>query len=274
MQFLTSDGYGANRANTNASAMAQYEGELGARGLWRVLGTAYATHYKSAGVVRADDVSSGLINFYGTEDPSQVGDAQHFSLSFQLIEPTNAGLVTQQAFVIYNQTRILEDFTGFLLDPVLQGQTQHPQRGDGILQQFSAITVGLSGSYRVERNLFGFNQSLEVGYFARYDHTTPEIQRVKFGSDTPYEYQQNDVTDILNVAGYIDLALQPFRPLKVLGGLRFEYFNYNILNLCELPLQYVAHSGLVNVICGTIDPEGGSRLPEQRTTATALIAGQ
>ena len=54
-----SDGYGTNRASTNASAMAEYEGELGERGSWRLLGTAYGTHYQSAGVVRADDVASG-----------------------------------------------------------------------------------------------------------------------------------------------------------------------------------------------------------------------
>ncbi len=271
VQFTTTDGFGTNRAATSASAMAQYEGELGSNGLWRLLGTAYATHYKSAGVVRADDVANGTVNFYGTEDPSQGGDAQHYSLSLQIIEPTSSGVLTQNAFVIYNGDRILEDFTGFLLDPVLQGQTAHPQRGDGILQQFSDVTAGLSGAYRVERNLFGFNQSLEVGYYARYDHTTPEIQRVKFGTETPYEYDQNYITDIFNIAGYMALALQPIRPLKVLAGLRLEYFDYNVLNLCQLPLQYVPHSSQVNVICGTTDPEGGSRLADQRTTATALI---
>ncbi len=272
VQFTTTDGFGTNRAASSVSAMAQYEGELGTNGLWRLLGTAYATHYKSAGVVRADDVGNGTINYYGTEDPSQGGDAQHYSLSFQIIEPTNGGVLTQNAFIIYNGDRIQEDFTGFLLDPVLQGQTAHPQRGDGILQQFSAVTAGLSGAYRLERNLFGFNQSLEVGYYARYDHTTPEIQRVKFGTETPYEYDQNYITDIFNVAGYLALAVQPVRPLKILAGARFEYFDYNALNLCQLPLQYVPHSAQVNVICGTTDPEGGSRLADQRTTATALIA--
>lgn len=271
VQFTRTSGYGTNRAADSASAMAQYEGELGTRGLWRVLGTAYATHYKSAGAISAADLALGAVSYYGTEDPSQGGDAQHYSLSFQLIEPTNSGVLTQNAFLIYNNDRILENFTGFLNDPVLQGQTYHPQRGDGILQQYRAMTAGLSGAYRVERNLWGLPQSLEVGYYARYDHTTPEIQRVKFGTETPYKYDQNYITDVFNVAGYIALALQPIRPLKVLAGLRLEYFDYNILNQCELPNQYVPHSGLVNVVCGTTDPEGGSRLPDQRTTATALI---
>ena len=102
--------------------MAQYEGELGSRGLWRLLGTAYATHYKSAGVVRADDVANGTVDYYGTEDPSQGGDAQHYSLSCRLIEPDPAtGCSPQQLASSTTRIRILEDFTGFLLDPARQG---------------------------------------------------------------------------------------------------------------------------------------------------------
>ena len=58
-QLFQSDGFGINRASTNASAMAEYEGELGTRGLWRVLGTAYGTHYQSAGVVRGHHAGVG-----------------------------------------------------------------------------------------------------------------------------------------------------------------------------------------------------------------------
>src|SRR5256885_6124350 len=55
LQFTQSDGFGVSRASSSASAMAQYEGELGARGLFRVLASTYATHYKSAGVVRSEE---------------------------------------------------------------------------------------------------------------------------------------------------------------------------------------------------------------------------
>jgi hypothetical protein len=271
VQATQSDGFGTNRANSDASAMAQYEGELGSRGLWRLLGTAYTTHYRSAGVVRADDVASGIVPYYGTEDPSQGGDAQHYSVSLQLIDPTSDGTLTQQLFLIYNGVRILEDFTGFLLDPQLPGQSEHPQRGDGILQQYQAITAGGRGSYRMEGKLFGQTQAIEAGYYARYDHTTPVIQRVKFGTDTPYEYDEDMVTDIFNLAGYLDFDLHPLRWLTLRGGLRQEYFDYNVQNLCALPNEFVPRSTILDVACGTIDPEGGVRLPDQRASATALI---
>ena len=126
VQAETSAGYGTNRACTDASAMAQYEGELGQRGLWRALLTAYATQYQSAGVVRADDVANGTIGFYGTEDPSQGGSAQRYTASFSLENPVgNGGLFTQQLFLTYRTLVLDEDFTGFLLDPIAAGQTPH-----------------------------------------------------------------------------------------------------------------------------------------------------
>jgi len=110
--------------------MGQYEGELGERGLYRLLITAYSTQYESAGVVRQDDGESGRIGFYGSEDPSQGDDASPYILSFDLESPLGDAVATQQVFLSYRALPIAEDFTGFLLDPVVFGQSE-PQRGDG-----------------------------------------------------------------------------------------------------------------------------------------------
>jgi hypothetical protein len=268
VQAFQSDGYGVNRASTNASAMAQYEGELGARGLWHVLFTAYGTHYKSAGVVRADDVASGAIDFYGTEDPSQGGDAQRFSVSFDLTNPVGDGVYAMQVFTIYQTVRILENFTGFLLDQDLLGQTPHPQRGDGIQQQYEALTAGGRGSYKLTKHLMGQDQSLELGFYARYDHTTPVIHRVRFGTEIPYLVDEDYVTDVVNIAGYLDLNLRLGSHLTLRGGVRQEYFSYNILNNCAA--QGFVPNAPLNVPCQSIDL-GGPRLPSQRTTASGVV---
>jgi iron complex outermembrane receptor protein len=267
-QAFESDGFGISRASTNASAMAQYEGELGARGLWHVLFTAYGTHYKSAGVVRADDVASGAIGFYGTEDPSQGGDAQRFSLSFDLTNPVGDGVIAMQVFTIYQTVRILENFTGFLLDQELFGQTPHPQRGDGIQQQYSALTAGGRGSYKLTKHFWGQDQSVEFGFYARYDHTTPVIDRVRFGTQIPYLVDQDLVTDVVDLAGYLDLDLHLGSHLTLRGGIRQEYFSYNILDNCAS--QAAVQNGPVNVPCQSLD-QAGARLPNQRTTAAGLI---
>jgi hypothetical protein len=268
VQVYKTDGFGVNRAGSDASAMAQYEGELGQRGLWRLLATAYATHYNSAGVVRSDDVASGRIDYYGTEDPSQGGDAQRYTLAFSLQNPVADGVFALQVFLTFRTLRIVEDFTGFLLDPQTPGQSIHPQRGDAIEQDYQALTAGSRASYRLTRSLLGLDQSLEVGAYARYDHTTPEIQRLRFGTQVPYAVDEDLVTDIMNLAGYLDLDLNPTRWLSLRGGVRQEFFDYNVLNACATG-GYVPGAPL-NQICPPYDLSG-PRLPTQRATAAGAI---
>jgi TonB family protein len=269
VQIFNSAGYGVNRADTAASAMGQYEGTFGDKGIWRVLATAYATHYKSAGVVRADDVSSGKIDYYGTEDPSQGGDAQRYTLSFSLENPVEDGIAKQQVFLTYRTLSIIEDFTGFLLDNPEYGQSSHPQRGDAIDQSYSAITAGARGSYQRSTELFGQKQSLELGYYARYDHTDPGIDRLRFGTDIPYLIDETLTTDVMNLAGYADLDLHPVKWLTLRGGAREEFFSYDILNNCATNGAYKPDQPL-DVLCPAFDSVG-ERQPTARITATGTI---
>jgi iron complex outermembrane receptor protein len=268
-QLFQSDGFGTNRASTNASAMAEYEGDLAARGIWRLLATAYATHFQSAGVVRADDVASGRVGYYGTEDPNQGGDAQRYTLSFDLENPTETGLLTQQVFLTWRTLRIDEDFTGFLLDDQTFGQTYHPQRGDTIEQDYTAFTAGTRGSDRLSRVFRGQQQSIEVGYYGRYDHTTPELQRLRTGTQIPYATDEDLTTDVVNLALYADADLRPTRWLTVRGGLRQEYFDYNVLDACATAGEFVQNTP-PNQTCAPFD-NAGPRLPTERATATALV---
>jgi TonB family protein len=266
VEYGTTDGFGVSRAASHATAMAEFEGELGTRGLYRVLATAYATHYSAAGVLRKDDVDSGRIGFYGTEDSSQGGDAQRYSLSFDLESPTGDGVVTQQVFLTWRTLRITENFTGFLLDTQEFGQSVHPQRGDAVEKDYSALTAGARGGYRVRFKLFDRDQAIEAGYFARYDHTRPQEQRLRSGTQIPYLVDQDFQTDIFNLAGYLDAELRPFSFLTLRGGVRQDYFGYNILDSCQTAGNYAPGQPL-NVNCPPYD-RGGPRQPMRRQTAT------
>jgi iron complex outermembrane recepter protein len=270
VQIYQTAGYGQNRADTAASAMSQYEGTLGEKGLWRVLVTAYGTHYKSAGVVRAADVASGAVSFYGTEDPSQGGDAQRYTLSFSLENPVDNGVAKQQMFLTYRTMHIIEDFTGFLLDNPEYGQSPHPQRGDAIDQDYDAITAGARGSYERTAEVLGEKQSIELGYYARYDHTDPEIQRLRFGTEIPYLLDEDLTTDVVNLAAYLDADLHPTHWLTLRGGAREEFFSYDVLNQCATDGAYKPGEPL-NVLCPSFD-SAGPRQPSTRVTATGAIA--
>jgi TonB family protein len=282
-EYRTTDGFGVNRAAAHASAIAQYEGDLGNRGFYRLLGTFYTTHFKTAGVVRKDDVDAGLLGpegFHGSEDTSQGGDAQRATLSFDLESPMGDGVGTQQVFLTYRNLRIVENFTGFLLDTQEFGQSLHPQRGDAVEKTYQAITAGGRGGYRVRTKWFDREQSVELGYFARYDHTSPEVQRLRFGTQIPYLINSTLQTDVFNVAGYLDAEIRPLSFLTLRGGVREEYFAYNVLDLCATNGFYPPTGNLpLDVNCPPRDP--GPRQPTRRVVAsgdylapklTALVA--
>jgi len=268
-QFSNSDGYGVNRASQSASTMAQYEGELGERGLYRLLVTAYSTHYESAGVIRKDDADSGRVGFYGSEDTSQGGDASRYIASFELESPFGDGVATQQLFLSYRTLRIVENFTGFLLDPVVFGQSEHPQRGDAAEKDYHALTAGARGSYRLRFRFLGRDQAVEGGYYARYDHTLPLEQRLRFGTQIPYLTDLNYETDIVNLAGYLDVDLHPLSFLTLRGGLRQESFSYNVENLCATSGNYKVGEPL-DVDCPAYDASG-PRSATQRVTASGQL---
>jgi iron complex outermembrane recepter protein len=262
VKYEKSDGWGANRAYSYLSAIGQYEGELGERGLWHLLATAYSNHYRSAGVVRRDAIDA--IGFYGTFDPSQGGDSQRYTLAADLISPLGGGTVTQQVFLIYRSHRLVENFTGFLQDVQEIGQSLHDQRGDARQQAYDAIVAGGRGSYRASTTLLGQEQSLELGYYARYDHVTPQAQRLRFGTQIPYKTDDDFVNDIFNLAGYVDLDLRPVSWLSLRGGLRLEYFSYNVLTQCATQGN---RGQPLDVDCPAYD-RSGPRLPETRVSAS------
>jgi len=268
-QFSESAGFGVNRASSSASAMAQYEGELGLRGLFRVFGSAYASHCKSAGVVRKDDVDSGRIDFFGTEDPSQGTDAARSSLSFELESPVGDGVAAVQFFLTARSLRIVEDFTGFLLDNQEAGQSLHPQRGDAVQKDYNAFTAGSRGSYRLRFSLLGRENAVEGGYYARYDQVTSLVQRLRFGTQDPYLNDLDLNNSVANLAGYLDADLRPLPFLTLRGGLRQEFYEYNILDNCFTRGNFKTGQPL-DVNCPAYD-RSGARLPSRRVTATGQL---
>ena len=156
-EIYKTDGYGQNRDAQRATAMGQYEGRLGSEGSYRVLASAYATHFHSAGVIRQDDYQSGRIGFYDSyaaqpyslEHTPEGGDSSRFSIAADLESRAADTTLTQQFFVTQRSLRLLENFTGFLLDVQEPLQSLHEQRGDMIDLTVKETTIGARGSARL-----------------------------------------------------------------------------------------------------------------------------
>ena len=117
--------------------------------------------------------------------------------------------------------------------------------------------------------MLGRDQAVEAGYFARYDHTTGQVYRVRFGTDIPYEIDDDHATDVFDLAGYVDLELRPTAWLTLRGGVRQELFDYDVLDGCATD-GFLVRNGPVDVQCPTQD-RAGVRLNSQRLTASGSI---
>jgi iron complex outermembrane recepter protein len=274
------DGYGKNRDAKHGSGMAQYEGSLGSHQLYRITAQAYATQYHTAGVIREDDYESGRIGFYDSYDLASFsrqhtpegGTAQRYSISADLQSSFESSTIDNQIFFIQRDMRLLENFTGFLLDVQQPLQSLHDQRGDMLDMSVQESTIGARGFGRVRGTALGHNQQLELGYFARADQVHGTQQRIEAATGAPY-YTEIDLQSWLGDLGlYADADMRATRWLAFRGGLRGDLFTFDVLNNCAV--HDVSHPSPTNLpidqSCLNQENLGQHREPNQRATTASL----
>lgn len=236
-EYYQTNGFGQNRAAKRGSAMAQYEGHLGERGTYRIFGQGYSVNYGSAGLLRTEDVESqggapARKGFYDTYDPNQGGQSTRFSLAADLEHKFDKTTIYQQLFLIMRSMRVQENFTGFMLDVQQPAQSLHAQRGDLIDRSISTRTIGGRGFARYVDRVLERRQELELGYFVRYDDTDSTQYRVASNSRVPYKLDIALAPKIADVGLYADAAIRPLDKVTLRGGVRADFFTFDILNSC------------------------------------------
>jgi iron complex outermembrane recepter protein len=280
-EIYSTDGFGQNRDAQRGSAIGQYEGRLGSNGTYRVVAQGYSTHFHSAGLIRQDDYQSGKIGFYDSYDLSQFareqvpegGDASRYSVAADLETRVGDTTLTQQLFAIKRDMRLLENFTGFLLDVQEPLQSVHSQRGDMLDLNVHEVTIGARGAARLHGKALGQQQELEFGYYARGDDAAGTQQRLEANTGVPYKTDTNLDSQLSDIGLYGEANLRATRWLNVRGGARADALTYNVLNNCAA--QTVAHPSTTNPpidqSCLTQQDMGRPREPNQQT-ATSSIA--
>ncbi|MCC6645931.1 MAG: TonB family protein [Polyangiaceae bacterium] len=255
VEVARSDGYGANRKSSRATAMAGYEASLGKAARVHVLATSYAAHYGQAGVLRDDDVRAGRVGFYGTYDDRQGGDSTRHSVSARFEEQAGHTTLVQQVFVVRRGFRLRANYTGYLEDAA---------RGDLIDETSRTTTLGARGSARTTTTVGALQQALEVGFLGRTDSVDSEQRRLAAGTGAPYRTDLSLESALSNLAMYADASLRLTRWLAVRGGVRGDYFHYDVLDRCARPPGEAADA---DAACA-IDGAGG--LAPRVTTGSVL----
>jgi TonB family protein len=273
-------GFGQNRDAQRGSAMGQYEGRFGATGSFRLSTQAYTTHFHTAGVIREEDYESGKIGFYDSYDRSrfapeavpQGGDASRYSLAADIESHPGDTVLSQQIFLIKRDMRLVENFTGFLLDVQEPLQSIHGQRGDTLDLNVHELTIGARGSARLHADAFGLRQELELGYFARGDQANGTQQRLEAATGVPYKTDTDLDSQLGDIGLYGDLNLRPLRWLSLRGGARAEIVTYDVLNNCaaQTVTRPSTKNPPIDQSCLTQQDLGRPREPDQVTSTSGV----
>ncbi|WP_407666986.1 TonB family protein [Myxococcus guangdongensis] len=231
------NGFGPNRTYANASAMAQVELLLGDDTRLRLLGTSYGARFSSAGVVRETDVVDSRLpcapdadsQFFCFYDENQGGASQRHIVSAELQSRLKrGGRLVQQGYVVLRQTRIRDNFTGFVQDTPPVGQSQ---RGDTAEGFYRGNTLGLRGRYIPGLTLLGEARPLELGYVARYDDVRTRSRRLRDSGGAPYATLYDNQVRTTNLGGYASLRVSPRPWLTLRAGLRLDTFLFGVEDL-------------------------------------------
>lgn len=279
IELAKTAGFGQNRDAERGAAMGQYEGRIGARGSFRLGAQAYSTHYHSAGIVREDDLQAGRLGFFDSYDLSgfarqrvpEGGDAARGALTGDLETEAAGVALSLQVFLIKRDLRLLENFTGFLLDVQEPLQSLHGQRGDLLDLEVHELTLGARGAARMHGTLLGQRQELELGYFARGDQAAGTEQRLEASTGIPYKTETDLVSQLENIGAYADANLHLGRLVTLRGGARADLLTYVVLDNCAA--QTVSHPSSTTPIdesCLRQQDMGRPREPNQTASTSSL----
>lgn len=253
VEIQSADGFGANRASQRAASMLRYASDPGGSGLrYSVMLAGYLSRYAQPGVLRADDVERGDVDFYGTYDATQGGDSTRVLGSVRFAYGPNDALFENVVWLGQRSMRLRQNFTGFLTP------TQTLEEGTvylGDLQEgrYDVATAGARGSYTLGRTWRKRYQELSVGYSARLDTGRTELVRLRDRLDVPYAVDFDRGFDITNIATWMRAQSELADWLVVRGGVRVDTFQFNVRDFNQ-----------------PTEDTDGLRLPEQTSGADGL----
>ncbi|MCA9695729.1 MAG: TonB-dependent receptor, partial [Myxococcales bacterium] len=234
-QYSRTDGFGERRQGQSASGVAQAMfGETGAAWRHRIITVMHGARAELAGVVRADDVEAGVVDYYGAY-PYPTARAQD-ALAGRVMAgyfPEYRGARGDNAqlgvWLGFDDFRLQENFTGFTqISQTLEGVSG---RGDLIEQQNRTFSIGAESRYRTRpyRPAWWAEGTVELGFTGRFD----AISQTQSLLDATVRGQTWDRRIDATIHGadlglYGDLDWRFTRYLRLRLGMRADVLFYDI----------------------------------------------
>lgn len=136
LEGVHDDGFGQNRQIRRASLMGQVALVKNPKyGQVSAFGSAYWADFRLPGALKNRDVELGRVGFYDAYDPASRGSSGRLLLGIRHSLETAEASIETATFAGYRRLSLLENYTGFLIDPV---------DGDRRLQNQDTFSFGVS----------------------------------------------------------------------------------------------------------------------------------
>jgi outer membrane cobalamin receptor len=198
--------------------------------------SATAMYYKSTGNFTTDQplraIQEGLINRFGTLDPSDGNISERFSLSAHYAVTSEDWRFKASAYFVNSKMILWNDFTHFLDDPI---------NGDQEQQTESRISVGGQAAFTYEHDFGPVQNETVFGEQTRYDtayvdrrHTlqrqvldyceAPQVEGPAIPTPAVGGACNADRVHILDLGPYIENTTHWTHWLRTILGVREEYY--------------------------------------------------
>jgi outer membrane receptor protein involved in Fe transport len=219
-----------------------------------ITGMAYRNGWTSTDQVAQRAIDTGVIDRFGSLNPTGGGNAERYSLSARWRDTDAAGTTKIDAYAIRSSLQLFNDFTYFLDNPI---------SGDQFSQTDRRTLVGVNASHTFNHRLASLPMETTFGVQTRYDDINVglfnTVDRQITGTVREDHVQEGS-------AGFYAQNLVRWAPwLRTTTGLRYDVFSARVTS--DTP----ANSG--NVTSGITSPKFGVVLGPFNATELFFNAG-
>jgi len=196
-----------------------------------VLFSAYGSGWTGSGQIPSREVDAGRLGQFGAIDPSEGGQTQREMVTAFLHHRDPKHEVDVSLYYVRYRLSLWNDFTFFANDPV---------HGDEIEQNDDRHVFGGNFAYHVHSRWRNIRFRTTLGAQARFDSTEvnlwdatsqdgnfrKRLQRHVDGG--PFSFGNNVAASVLNLGAYVEEDVVFTRWLRVIVGLRADYFGFNV----------------------------------------------
>lgn len=188
------------------------------RDFYTLTAMAYSGKWNSTDQVPQHAITEGVIDRFGSLNPTDGGISSRESFSFSRVKRTDTDQAQFSAYVIHYKLDLWSTFTYYLKDPV---------NGDQMLQHDDRVVYGFKGSKTWYTELFGLPMINVIGAQARIDDIRdvgifPTLERQTIGTT------QNASVLESNGAVYAENTVQWAEKVRTTLGLREDQFNFDV----------------------------------------------